>query len=89
MFRYASDYPKNFTNYSSAQYDELLKKGLQTTDIEERAKIYKEAQAVIVKDAGSVFIQDPDRIIAVRPGLEGLKLYLIQKMNMEDVHYTK
>jgi len=40
---------------------------------------------LLTEDAASVFLQDPDRIIAMRKGIEGLKLYPIQKMNMEDI----
>ena len=44
---------------------------------------------VLAQEAASVYIQDPDRIVAVRNGLEGLKLYPIQKMNMEDIKAVK
>ena len=61
--------------------------GVTAKTDEERVKIYDEIQELIMEDAAMVYIQDPDRIIAVRPELKGLNIYLTQKMNMEDVYF--
>ncbi|MCR1832903.1 ABC transporter substrate-binding protein [Oceanobacillus caeni] len=88
LVRYVSDYRSNFVNYENKNYDELIKKAIAATDMEEMAGYYKEAQRLLTEDAASVYIMDPDRTIAMRNDLEGLKMYPIQKFNLEDLKIT-
>lgn len=85
--RYKTGDSGNLANFSNARVDELIKAGVTAKTDEERVKIYNEIQELIMQDAAMVYIQDPDRIIAVRPELKGLEIYLTQKMNMEDVYF--
>ncbi|MFC4402542.1 ABC transporter substrate-binding protein [Gracilibacillus xinjiangensis] len=87
--RYVSDYGSNFINYNNAAYDAIIDQALAATDKNEIADYYKEAQRMLTKDAVSVFISDPDRTIAMRGNLEGLKMYPIQKFNLEDLQFTE
>lgn len=88
LVRYVSDYQSNFINYENKKYDELIEMAVESTDVEEMAKYYKEAQRLLTEDAVSVFIMDPDRTIALRSDLVGLKMYPIQKFNLEDLKST-
>lgn len=47
--RYASE-SDNVGNYNNAEFDELMLQGRATGDEEERAAIYKEAQAILAED---------------------------------------
>ncbi|WP_156289563.1 ABC transporter substrate-binding protein [Oceanobacillus salinisoli] len=85
LVRYVSDYRSNFVNYNNPDYDELIEKAVASTDEEEMAELYKEAQRLLTEEAASVYIMDPDRTIAMRSDLEGLNMYPIQKFNLEDL----
>ncbi|MBP3040319.1 ABC transporter substrate-binding protein [Bacillaceae bacterium Marseille-Q3522] len=87
--RYTSDYGKNFVNFSNPDYDALISQALAATDKNKMADIYKEAQRMLTEQAASVFIMDPDRTIAMKKGLEGLKMYPVQKYNLEDLQFTE
>ncbi|WP_217588169.1 ABC transporter substrate-binding protein [Lentibacillus saliphilus] len=87
--RYVTDYKRNFINFEHAQYDERIDQALKATNPTEMARMYKDAQSILTEEAASVFIMDPYRTIAMTNGLEGMKMYPIQKFNLEDVHYTE
>lgn len=48
--RYATGASANINNYSNAEFDELVKKGVATGDKEERKEIYKKAQAILAEE---------------------------------------
>ncbi|RVU55533.1 ABC transporter substrate-binding protein [Anaerosphaera multitolerans] len=89
LVRYVSDYSSNYINFNNPKYDEAIEKASTAISEEEQIAHYKEAQKILVEDNASVFIQDPDSITALRPGIEGLEMYPIQKMNLEDVYLEK
>lgn len=85
LIRYVSDYRSNYINFNNPKYDEALHNASTAEDKDVQIANYKEAQKILAEDAASVFLVDPDVITAVRHGYEGLQLYPIQKMNLEDV----
>ncbi|MFD1848847.1 ABC transporter substrate-binding protein [Oceanobacillus bengalensis] len=87
--RYISDYDSNFVNYENTAYDALMEEAALATDETAMAEKYKAAQRLLTEDAVSVFIMDPDRTTAMQEGLEGFKMYPIQKFNLEDVKFTE
>lgn len=87
--RYVSDNKSNFINFNSPKFDEEMHLASVAKNDEETVTHYKNAQKALVEDHASVFLQDPDMIIALRRGLTGLKLYPIQKRNFEDLVFTK
>ncbi|WP_289890132.1 ABC transporter substrate-binding protein [Virgibacillus pantothenticus] len=87
--RYVSDYNNNFVQYENEAYDKLIHDALSATDEAEMADIYKQAQTMLAEEAASVFIMDPYRTVAMKKGLQGWKMYPIQKFNLEDLHYTE
>ena len=40
----------NFVNYSNPEVDELIDRGIASTDVEERAEIYRNIQAILLED---------------------------------------
>jgi peptide/nickel transport system substrate-binding protein len=52
-----SSRPSNFTKFSNARIDNLLEKGRQTADRNERLAIYQEFQQFFLEDAPAVFIR--------------------------------
>ncbi|RKQ35911.1 ABC transporter substrate-binding protein [Oceanobacillus halophilus] len=89
LVRYISDYQSNFVNYNNPEYDALIEQAVASTDENEMADLYKQAQRLLTEDAASVYIMDPDRTYALRSGLEGWKMYPIQKFNLEDIRVTE
>ncbi|MEN8253062.1 MAG: ABC transporter substrate-binding protein [Patescibacteria group bacterium] len=54
-----SQQASNFTNYKNTRIDNLLEKGRQVADREERKAIYQEFQQFLLEDAPAVFIKHP------------------------------
>lgn len=48
--RYATGVGGNYGNYSNLEFDELLRQARSTGDQEERARLYKEAQAILAAE---------------------------------------
>ena len=62
----------NFGHYSSDQLDSLVEKLQSTFDTEERNATAKEAQQVLIDDAGFAFLVYPKIITAVHKDVDGL-----------------
>ncbi len=63
----------NFTVFRNAKVDELLDRGRITTNVNERIRIYREAQRIIVQEAPMVFVFHEKRTYAHRKGVTGFK----------------
>lgn len=87
--RYDSKYAKNFFKFSSAEYDALVGKARLEIDPDKRAELYKQAQTMLTEQAVAVYIMDPSRSVAMKDGLEGFKMYPIQKYDFAAMYYTK
>jgi len=66
--------PPNAMWYGSKTVDELLDKGRVETDIEERLKLYKQAQEEIVNDAPMIFLSYPEYLTGVSKKVTGFKI---------------
>ncbi|MBI5879187.1 MAG: ABC transporter substrate-binding protein [Chloroflexi bacterium] len=53
---YVSGRQNNFMSYSNPKFDELVAKGSQISDQAERAKIYRDAQQILIDDSPMVFL---------------------------------
>ncbi|CAM5795206.1 MULTISPECIES: ABC transporter substrate-binding protein [Brevibacillus] len=60
----------NVWNYSNPKYDELVQKALETVDVQERKKLYDEAQKLLVEDAPNLFLASPKNFYAVRDNVD-------------------
>ncbi len=87
--RFQSGHNKNFINFASAEYDAAYKKAEASLNLEEKAKFYKEAQEIFVREAGTAFIQVPPITIALNKDLAGYKFYPIYVQDMSTVYFTK
>ncbi len=83
--RFSSTYDKNYFKFSNTAYDELIAKAAATTDQTERAAAYKECQQLLIDEAASVYIQDPNIVFAVSGKVSGLKIYPVTFFNMSDI----
>ena len=83
--RYTSQNEKNYINFKSKDFDAAIANAEKSSTKEEEIKNIKESQKILAEEAASVFIADPDNNQALRKGLNGLKQYPIQKLNLEDV----
>lgn len=61
----------NFTKFRNARVDELLDRGRTVTNRNERMRIYREAQRIIVQEAPMVFIFHEKRTYASRKAVTG------------------
>jgi peptide/nickel transport system substrate-binding protein len=63
----------NFVKYRNPRIDDLLDRGRTATNVNDRVRIYREAQRVIVQDAPMVFIFHEKRTYATRKSVSGFK----------------
>jgi peptide/nickel transport system substrate-binding protein len=63
----------NFTKYRNPRVDELLDRGRTVTNQNDRIRIYRDAQRLIVQDAPMVFIFHERRTYATRKAVSGFK----------------
>jgi len=71
MSYYGSKQTLNIFAYSNPAVDALLEKGRKTIDLQERAKIYKEAQVLIAEDAPCVYLYYAREIESVSSSVRG------------------
>jgi peptide/nickel transport system substrate-binding protein len=88
LSRYVSDSDFNFINYSNAAYDETF--SLVTTELDQtkRIELYMDLQSYLFTDSASVYLQDPQNIVAVNKELSGYVVYPIYVQDMATVHYN-
>ncbi|MCR5489703.1 MAG: ABC transporter substrate-binding protein [Saccharofermentans sp.] len=89
LSRYASDSSKNFFNYSNARVDELLKLIPAEKDDSKKVEYYHEILNIMVKDAASVYIQDPTSITIVSNRIEGYKTWPMYVVDLSKVKVAK
>jgi peptide/nickel transport system substrate-binding protein len=63
----------NFTKYRNPRVDELLDRGRIVTNQNDRIRIYRDAQRLIVQDAPMVFIFHERRTYATRKAVQGFR----------------
>lgn len=85
LIRFREGYGRNFINFNNPDYNAAIDQAIGELDEDARADYYKEAQTILTEDAASVFLMDPNRILAVSKKYDGLELYPIVKYNLEDL----
>ncbi len=86
---YCSDNGKNFTNFSSADYDKTYAEAYASIDDDEKAELYKECQRILAENAASVYIEDPADFVAVKSCLGGYTFYPVSVQDMAAIYYTE
>ncbi len=67
--------PWNVMGYSSEDVDELLDKGLQTMDPDERITYYQEAQRIIIDDAVWIVLYNEPKLYATQDYVKNLLIH--------------
>ncbi|MBG9981050.1 hypothetical protein HYQ41_08530 [Facklamia sp. DSM 111019] len=89
LIRFVEGYNRNFINYNNEEYNTAIDNAVQQLDEGKRAEFYQEAQTILAEDASSVFLMDPNRIIAMQADLEGLENFPASKYNLEDLRVVE
>jgi peptide/nickel transport system substrate-binding protein len=79
----------NLMGYSNPKVDELLTKADNDLDVANRARLYKEAQAIMVDDLPAIWLWEKFYPIAVREGLVGLPSGAMHSEVFENVGWTR
>ncbi|MGQ0569248.1 MAG: ABC transporter substrate-binding protein [Armatimonadota bacterium] len=66
----------NFVKYRNPKIDELLDRGRTVTNANDRIRIYREAQRMIVQDAPMIFLFHEKRTYASRKAVTGFKAHV-------------
>lgn len=72
--RYVSTNSRNFTNFNSPEFDQLIIAGVSST-AEERKAIYDQAQAILTEQVAGVFIMDPLQLNVMNAAIKGWQSY--------------
>lgn len=76
LVRYQSGNSRNFFNFSSPEFDELIEKGLALQG-SERVAVYHKAQEILAREVAGVFVMDPEQLAAMRREIQGWEHYPI------------
>lgn len=87
--RFRSDMANNFTNYNNADYDELAKAAIVSTDDEEQTALYRQMEKNLTENAANVYIQDMADLVAVRKGLTGLTFYPLYVLDVSTLTWAE
>lgn len=85
--RYESSFPKNFFRFSDHRYDQLIKLGTKEVNEAKRAKIYRECQKILTRQAAAVYIMDPNLVVILKKNLKGFKFYPVRFLDMSSMYY--
>lgn len=86
--RFSTSYKRNFTKFRNKEFDELIDRASTESDNEKRVEMYRECQEILAKEAGSVFICDPNIVMAVRKDIQGYKFYPVSFLDLAAISYT-
>ena len=87
MKRFRTDASNNFINYKNPEFDKLYNKAIVSTSQDEKVDLYHQMQQMLAKDAASVYIQDPAKLVAVKKGIEGFLFYPLYVIDMSTIQY--
>lgn len=73
---YVTGRQNNFMSYSNAKFDELVTQGAATSDQAARAKIYQQAQQILVDDSPMVFLYAANEYEAMQSYVKGYVHFL-------------
>ena len=87
LARYVSTNKRDFIRFTNAKYDSLMEKALSETDTVARINLYRECQKLMTENAASVFICDPNRIVATKKNLHGYTFYPVSFVDFAAWYY--
>lgn len=89
LSRYVSTADGNFINYANPAFDPIFSQIQSETSLESRIALYKQLQQLLVSDYASVYLQDPNNIVAVKNEISGYLVYPIYVQDMSTVYFTE
>ncbi len=81
--------PINSFRYKNPKYDELFEKAIATTDVNERNRLYEEAEQLAVNDAVCLFIYYDEDWRLVQGYVRGFALDAMHRVNMRFTWFDK
>jgi peptide/nickel transport system substrate-binding protein len=81
--------PINSFRYKNKKFDELFEKAIATTDINERNKLYEEAEQIAVSEAPVLFIYYDEDYRLLQPYVRGYALDPMHRVNFRRVWLDK
>ena len=88
LSRYRSDNGNNFINYANENFDRDFAAIRSETDSDKRIELYRNLQRYLAEDAASVFLQDPNTIVAVKKSLTGYYVFPMYVQDMSTVRFV-
>lgn len=88
LSRYVSDSDSNFINYANTAFDDTFSQVSTELDQTKRVELYRDLQTFLLNDSASVYLQDPQNIVAVNKEISGYVVYPIYVQDMSTVHYN-
>jgi len=73
---YVTGRANNFMNYTNPKFDDLVAKAATTSDQAERAKLYREAQTILLEDCPMVFLYAANEYEAMQSYVKGYVHYV-------------
>ncbi len=89
LYRFESSYSRNFMKYNNPTYDTLIANAKVELDDATRVDMYKDCQEILTEEAVSVFISDPNAIIAMRPNLKGYTKYPVTFTDFSTLYFVE
>lgn len=81
--------PINSFRYKNAKYDELFEKALTISDIQERNKVYQEAEQLAINEAPILFIYYDEDYRLLQPYVRGYALDPMHRVNFRHLWLDK
>lgn len=79
--RYVSGNSRNFTNFNSPEFDQLINQGVNAA-AETRSEIYQQAQAIMTEQVAGVFIMDPHQLNVMDADIKGWHSYPVYVVDL-------
>lgn len=80
--RYQSDSGRNFGNFHSQEYDELVAQGKVETDFTTRHAIYQRIQELLAEEVAGVFLMDPSQLAVMKKDITGWQHYPVYVLDL-------
>jgi oligopeptide transport system substrate-binding protein len=80
---FATGSPDNYSDYSNPEYDAILEEAARTFDTDERAKLYAEAEALLLADSVILPISHDIRFTLTKPQVKGLEMTPLGQLYLE------
>lgn len=87
LARYSSDNKRDFIRFNNTEFNSLLVQAKTETNLEKRIDFYKKCQQIMTENAASVFICDPNLIVATKKNLFGYTFYPTSLIDFSKWYY--